>query len=297
MPSIQKEQLVANLWCKSRSLFDILWNKIKSIWDFVADKELSFYAASLSFYTVFAIIPLLMIVFSIVMNLPNFQSQIEQIRTLILSNILPTHTDVISSYLDTFMKNSSALGMMGLGYTLVASIMFFRNYEYIAAKMFNSTPRKFFDSLLMYWTMITLFPIVLAFSIYFSGEVQKTLKGTADLSLLFDLIPYLLTWAMFFLLFKLSANKPLKLLALFSSSLLTTSVWLLTKWAFVYYVFYNQTYKSVYGPIAIFLFMMLWIYVSWFVLLYGMRFCEGFGTNFGKKLEEKYGIKIGRAHV
>ena len=105
MPSIQKEQLVANLWCKSRSLFDILWNKIKSIWDFVADKELSFYAASLSFYTVFAIIPLLMIVFSIVMNLPNFQSQIEQIRTLILSNILPTHTDVISSYLDTFMKN------------------------------------------------------------------------------------------------------------------------------------------------------------------------------------------------
>ena len=59
MPSIQKEQLVANLWCKSRSLFDILWNKIKSIWDFVADKELSFYAASLSFYTVFAIIPLL----------------------------------------------------------------------------------------------------------------------------------------------------------------------------------------------------------------------------------------------
>ncbi len=227
---------------------------------------------------------------------------------------------------------------MGLGYTLVASIMFFRNYEYIAAKMFNSTPRKFFDSLIMYWTMITLFPVVLAFSIYFSGEVQKTLKGTADLSVLFDLIPYLLTWIMFFLLFKLSANKPLKILALLgevqktlkgtadlsvlfdlipylltwimffllfklsankplkilallTSSVLTTAVWLITKWGFVYYVFYNETYKSVYGPISIFLFMMLWIYISWFVLLYGMRFCEGFGTNFGKTLEEKYGIK------
>lgn len=288
---MQKEKIIRTLLSKAQEIFALLWDKIKTIWNFVADKELSFYAASLSFYTIFAIIPLLMIFFSIFVNLPNFQSQIEQIRTLILSNILPTHTEVISSYLDTFMQNSSALGMMGLGYTLVASIMFFRNYEYIAAKMFNSTPRKFFDSLIMYWTMITLFPVVLAFSIYFSGEVQKTLKGTADLSVLFDLIPYLLTWIMFFLLFKLSANKPLKILALLTSSVLTTAVWLITKWGFVYYVFYNETYKSVYGPISIFLFMMLWIYISWFVLLYGMRFCEGFGTNFGKTLEEKYGIK------
>ncbi|BAM12139.1 tRNA-processing ribonuclease BN [Helicobacter cinaedi PAGU611] len=288
--NIQKDKLIRTFLGKTQEVFTLVWDKLKSIWNFVADKELSFYAASLSFYTIFAIIPLLMIFFSIFVNLPNFQSQIEQIRTLILSNILPTHTEVISSYLDTFMQNSSALGMMGLGYTLIASIMFFRNYEYIAAKMFNSTPRKFFDSLVMYWTMITLFPVVLAFSIYFSGEVQKTLKGTADLSVLFDLIPYLLTWIMFFLLFKLSANKPLKILALLVSSVLTTAVWLITKWGFVYYVFYNETYKSVYGPISIFLFMMLWIYISWFVLLYGMRFCEGFGTNFGKTLEEKYGF-------
>ncbi|RDU59901.1 YihY family inner membrane protein [Helicobacter marmotae] len=290
MPQTQKERLIQILWVKGHNIFFALWNRLKSIWDFVADKELSFYAASLSFYTIFAIVPLLLIVFSIFINLPNFQSQVAQIRELILSNILPTHTDVISSYLDTFMQNSSSLGMMGLAYTLVASVMFFRNYEYIAAKMFNSTPRKFFDSLVMYWTMITLFPVVLAFSIYFSTEVQKTLKGASDISMVLDFIPYILTWAMFFLLFKLSANKPLKLLSLLSSSILTTAVWLLTKWAFVYYVFYNQTYKSVYGPISIFLFLMLWIYISWFVLLYGMRFCEGFATNFGKTLEEKYGI-------
>lgn len=286
---VSKDRFIKSLWLQSRILFGYLWGKIRQVWDFVADMELSFYAASLSFYTIFAIIPLLLIVFSIFLNLPTFQAHIEQMRILILSNILPTHTEVISGYLDTFMKNSSALGMMGLGYTLVASVMFFRNYEYIAAKMFNSRPRKFFDSLMMYWTMITLFPIVLAFSIYFSSEVQKTLKGKADLSVLFDLIPYFLTCVMFFLLFKFSANKPLKLVPLFVSSVLTTSVWLITKWAFVYYVFYNQTYKSVYGPISIFLFMMLWIYISWFVLLYGMRFCEGFASNFGK-FEQKLGV-------
>ncbi|HCD73827.1 MAG TPA: hypothetical protein DEQ48_06365, partial [Helicobacter sp.] len=76
MDSQSKEQFFKIFFIKVRATFFILWNKIKSILDFVADKELSFYAASLSFYTIFAIVPLLLIIFSIFLNLPNFQSQI-----------------------------------------------------------------------------------------------------------------------------------------------------------------------------------------------------------------------------
>ena len=90
---IQKDRLIRTFLGKTQEIFTLVWDKLKSIWNFVADKELSFYAASLSFYTIFAIIPLLLIFFSIFVNLPNFQSQIEQIRTIILSNILPTHTE------------------------------------------------------------------------------------------------------------------------------------------------------------------------------------------------------------
>ena len=77
------------------------------------------------------------------------------------------------------------------------------------------------------------------------------------------------------------------------SSLITSLLWSLGKWGFVYYVFYNQTYKSIYGQISILLFLMLWIYVSWIVILSGMRSCEGFMSNFGKKLEQTFGeVKI-----
>lgn len=286
----KKDKIIKTLWIRENQAIQLVWNKLKSVWNFVADKELNFYAASLSFYTIFAIVPILLIVFSIILNLPNFQAQVEHIKDIILENIMPTNPDLISTYLDTFMKNSSSLGMMGLGYALVASVMFFRNYEYIAAKMFNSKPRKFFDSLIVYWVMITLFPIALSFSIFFSGEVQRLLKGTADLSILSDFIPHLLTWIMFFVLFKLSANKPLKIIPLILSSALSTIAWEFIKWCFVFYVFHNETYKSVYGPISIFLFLMLWIYISWFVLLYGMRFCEGFMSNFSR-FEERLGMQ------
>lgn len=251
------------------------------------------YAASLSFYTIFALIPMLLIFFSILLSFPQFQSEILELKELILSNLLPTNTDTFSQYLDAFLANSSKLGTMGLVYVLVTSILFFRNFEYVTAKVFNSSPRKFFDSVVVYWTMITLFPVSLALSIYFSGEVQRVLNDVADFSMLYKALPYLITWAMFFVLFKISANKVLHFFPLLLSSLGTTIVWLITKWGFVYYVFYNQTYKSIYGQISILLFLMLWIYVSWIVILSGMRSCEGFMSNFGKKLEQTFGeVKI-----
>lgn len=265
--------------------------EIRRIYRFF-DQQL-IYAASLSFYTIFALIPMLLIFFSILLSFPQFQSEILELKELILSNLLPTNTDTFSQYLDAFLANSSKLGTMGLVYVLVTSILFFRNFEYVTAKVFNSSPRKFFDSVVVYWTMITLFPVSLALSIYFSGEVQRVLNDVADFSMLYKTLPYLITWVMFFVLFKISANKILHFFPLLLSSLGTTIVWLITKWGFVYYVFYNQTYKSIYGQISILLFLMLWIYVSWIVILSGMRSCEGFMSNFGKKLEQTFGeVKI-----
>lgn len=263
-------------------LYGVVRGECKRIYDYFEQNQPLIYAASLSYYSIFALIPLLLVFFSILLSLPQFQSEVQHIKEMLLSNLVPTNSDVFSQYLDTFIQNGSKLGMMGLAYVLATSILFFRNFEYVSTKMFNSKPRGFLDSIIVYWTMITLFPISLALSIYFSGEVQKTLKGVADFSFLFEILPYFITWVMFFLLFKISANKRLPFISLSLSSFLSTAVWLITKWGFMYYIFYNQTYKSMYGQISILLFLMLWIYISWFIVLCGMRFCEGFSSDFGR---------------
>ncbi|MGP1579496.1 MAG: YihY family inner membrane protein, partial [Wolinella sp.] len=110
--------------------------RIKAFAEFFGS-ELSFYAASLSFYTIFALIPLLLIFFSLMASLPNFQEQILELRGFVLGNLMPTNTEVVSEHLDKFMENSSKLGSMGLVYVLIASLFFFKNYQYIVAKMFN----------------------------------------------------------------------------------------------------------------------------------------------------------------
>lgn len=243
------------------------------------------YAASLSLYSLSAIVPLIIIVLSILLSVPNFQDQVEYLKTIILSNISPTNTDVISGYLDQFMENSKTLGMSAFIYVFIASVLFFRNLENISSKLFESKKRGFFDALIVYWALMTLFPLGMGASLYFSLEVQSLLKH-ANFMNLFDFIPYVSIWILFFILFKILANKPLPFLSLTLSSLTTMVVWSLLKWAFVYYVFFNKAYTTIYGSFSILMFFILWIYCSWIVVLYGMRLTQGLITNFGGKKDD-----------
>lgn len=243
------------------------------------------YAASLSLYSLSAIVPLIIIVLSILLSVPNFQDQVEYLKTIILSNISPTNTDVISGYLDQFMENSKTLGMSAFIYVFIASVLFFRNLENISSKLFESKKRGFFDALIVYWALMTLFPLGMGASLYFSLEVQSLLKN-ANFMNLFDLLPYISIWILFFILFKILANKPLPFLSLTLSSLTTMIVWSLLKWAFVYYVFFNKAYTTIYGSFSILMFFILWIYCSWIVILYGMRLTQGLITNFGGKKDD-----------
>lgn len=263
-----------------KEIFIIIKRKILDFLAFFNNVET--YAASLSFYTLSAIVPMVIIVLSIVLTIPNFQNQIDVIKNLIISNISPTNTYEIMRYLDEFMKNSQTLGMSAFVYVFVASILFFRNLENISSKLFESKKRTFFDALIVYWALMTLFPIGISMSVYFSTEVQGLLKNISLLGF-YNILPYLIIWLLFFILFKILANKPLPFFSLIVASFLTMVVWNLLKWAFVYYVFFNKAYTTIYGSFSILMFFILWIYCSWVVILYGMRLTQGFITNFGGK--------------
>ena len=261
-------------------------NLKEKLYEFIAFfNNVETYAASLSLYSLSAIVPLIIITLSILLSIPNFQVEIQYLKNIILSNISPTNTDIISSYLDQLMENSKTLGMSAFIYVFIASILFFRNLENISSRLFESKKRAFFDSIIVYWALMTLFPLGMGASLYFSLEVQTLLKD-ANLLDLFDLLPYILIWAIFFILFKILANKPLPFVSLMLSSLITMIVWSLLKWAFVYYVFFNKAYTTIYGSFSILMFFILWIYCSWVVILYGMRLTQGLITNFGGKKDE-----------
>jgi len=247
--------------------------------DFLSElfqNKLSYYSASLSFYTLFSIIPLLVIILSIFTNLPVFDNVYNEIQTLLFQNLMPTHSKEILTYINGFVENSGKLGIVGVIYVLFASMMFFKNYDYIVNDIFETKPRKFWSSVTVYWTLVTLTPIMMVLSFYASTQIQGILDKNqfTDGIHVLQVLPFIIIWSIFFLTYKISANTHVSNKAAMISSFIASLAWDLAKSGFIFYVLHNKTYMSIYGGLSILLFFFLWIYISWAIFLHGLKFCH-----------------------
>ena len=246
-------------------------------------EQITIQASSLSFYTIFSIVPIIFIVLSLFSLNPMFDGYYQKIETFIISNILPTNQDIIQKYITSFLANSKSMGIMGAIYIFVTSIIFFKNFETIMKNIFKSEKREILDKITVYWTTITLFPILFSFSIFLSIKIQDILNSSKyiDINIL-GIIPFITTFTMFWLAYKLGANKTLNKKALFLASFIGTTIFSIAKNLFVYYVLYNDMYSSLYGSFSIILFSFIWIYTSWFIFLSGAYLCEFLDENLEK---------------
>jgi membrane protein len=235
------------------------------------DREITVYASSLSFYTIFTVVPLLIISLSLIANVPVFNDQYAKIQVFIFENMMPVQTAAVAGYLESFFQNSVQLGMIGFMTMIISSLLFFQNFEHIVNKIFKTTKRRLWDEITTYWTLITLTPIVLITSMSLKAYLVAHVSGIALHAL--SIFPFLLLWGIFFLVYKIAVNADVTIKAAATSSFIVAVVWGIAKNSFIQYVFYNKTYATMYGSFSSLIFFFLWIYVSWIIIIYGMKLC------------------------
>jgi membrane protein len=242
----------------------------------MVDKELTLFAASLSYYTIFTIVPLLIITLSIFTSLPSFQEHYETIKSFIFENLIPVQSEIVTTYLDNFLSNTGKLGAIGLIMVIVAALLFFQNFEYIVSKIFKTRQRTFWESITTYWTLLTLTPMALVASFYISSKVNILLNSndiTSGWINIMLMLPYFIIWALFFLIFKIASVEGTSTKAAFVSSFIIAIIWNFAKSGFISYVIMNKSYATIYGSFSTLLFFLLWIYVSWIIFIYGLKLC------------------------
>lgn len=257
------------------------------------DKELTLFAASLSYYTIFTIIPLLLIMLTLLTSLPTFAEHYETIKGFIFSNLMPVNSEAIMGHIDGFLANSAKMGVIGLVMILVASLLFFENFEYIANKIFHAKSRTLWESVTTYWTLMTLTPIALGVSFFITAKLAIVIESssvTSGINIL-PIVPYIIIWALFFLIFQIGPNTKVNAKASLISSFIISIVFSISKNAFIEYVFYNKSYTTMYGSFAILMFLFLWIYVSWIIFIYGLKLCYMIDRIYKKReIEDKHKI-------
>ncbi|PIF04194.1 MAG: trehalose-6-phosphate synthase [Arcobacter sp.] len=238
---------------------------IKSIFYFFND-DTPYYAASLSFFTIFAILPLIALLIVVISNIPAVEQHIDKIMLYILDFINPTHSSTFSMQIEKFLENTEKLGYIGLVYLLFVFTMFFKDYEYIINKIHKVQGRAIYKSFFLYLSFLIATPLLIFIFIFVSAFTQ--------LPLIIDLFTSLFIWAIFIVLFIISVNKKVSFRAAAFSSLITIVTLSITKTLFGYYVSVNTTYATIYGSFSVALFFFLWIYTSWNIYLYGTKLCS-----------------------
>ncbi len=235
------------------------------------DERLGFHAASLSWSTLFFIIPLLVIFLSLLTYMPVFDDIYSRIHDMLAQNLLPTNSKFIMKYVDKFVENAGKMGLLGTGYVLFAAIMFFRDYDYVVNDIFELPRRKLIKAIRTYAILMLLVPLIISVSLWLSSALEK-LHITSFLHLNI-LLPFLIVWGLFYITYQLSPKEHINPSAALISSFISSLIWYLSKAIFLYYAKYNHTYAGIYGGLSTVLFFFLWIYISWAVFLHGLRLC------------------------
>ena len=243
-----------------------LIKKTLNLLDSFFNDDTTYYAASLSFFTIFSILPIIALLIAIVSNFQEFDSYLDIFTSYIFDMINPTHSEDIVNSLKNYISNSNQLGTLGIVYMLFVFIMFVKDYEYIVNKIHKTKRKSIHISFVFYSIFLILIPII-----FIALNIMISIYNNNILNIF---ISYLFSWLIFYLLFKLSVNRKIDNKAALISSLITLISLSLTKTLFIYYVIYNKTYTTIYGSLATLLFTFFWIYISWIIYLYGIKMCH-----------------------
>jgi membrane protein len=233
-------------------------------------------AASLTFTTLLSLVPLITIALTLFSAFPVFEDFSGQIKNFLLSNMLPeTGGKMISRYVEQFAESAAKLTAVGIVFLALTAMLMMHTID----EAFNtiwcvSRPRTLIQRVLIYWSALTLAPLLIGGSLSLTSWLTGMSVGYARQVpeigvVMLKVAPVLLTTLAFSLLFRVVPNRFVPLRHAFIGGVVAAATFETMNHAFAYYIAHFPTYKLVYGAFASFPIFLLWIYLSWLTILLG----------------------------
>ncbi|GGY65768.1 UPF0761 membrane protein [Cellvibrio zantedeschiae] len=252
------------------------------------EKDCQKSAGSLTYMTLFAIVPMLTVCYSMFSLIPAFQSVGDQFQALIFSQLLPGNEQVIAKYLSDFSQQARKLTAFGIVFLMVSAYFMLKNIEQNFNNIWNVTrARRGVANFLLYWAILSLGPLLLGLAVFMKTYLiaLRTFVGHYEslsfMDFVFEWLPWLLTAAAFTLLFVAVPNCKVRFKHAAIGGAVTLVVFELIKFAFSFMVTHSN-FKLIYGAFAVVPLFLLWINASWMVILGGavlVRSIELFQVN------------------
>lgn len=241
-------------------------------------------AAALTYMSLFAIVPMLTLMFSMFSLVPAFSEVGGQVEAFIFSKFLPSSGQEISQYLSEFSSQARKLSAAGVVILMVTSFLMLANIEKTFNHIWATTgSRKGLSGFLVYWAILSLGPLLLA-----AGMIMKTYLVSFQMivdevdslgvsAILFSYLPWLLSWLAFTLLYIAVPNCKVRATHAVFGGLVASILFETAKSLFGLLVTHSS-YTSVYGAFAVIPLFLLWIYLLWVLILVGAELVRSLET-------------------
>jgi len=188
---------------------------------------------------------------------------------------------------------SSALGVVGMLLLVLVAIKMLANIEETFNDIWGVTRgRTWLSRIILYWTAITLGPLLLAFALGLaSGPHFQSTKGLITNmpiigGLIFQLLPLVVLWLVFALVYRLVPHTKVEFSAALIGGIVGGSLWHLNTVFGFLYVSRVVSNSKIYGSLGLVPVFMAGLYFSWLILLFGAQVAYAF-QNRKAYLQEK----------
>jgi membrane protein len=232
-------------------------------------------ASSLTFTALLAIVPIITVALTFISAFPVFREWMLNVQQFLLLNMLPESAEAIGEYTQQFADNAAKLTAVGLVFLFVTAMIVLNTIDRAFNQIWRVPHRRStVQRAFIYWALLTVGPILIGASLSLtSWLVSLSLGLVRDVPfaslILIKMVPVLLTGLAFAFVYVALPNRRVLVRDALSGGFLAALAFEGMKHGFAFYITHFPTHKVVYGAFASVPIFLLWIYLSWVVVLFG----------------------------
>lgn len=241
-------------------------------------------AGALAYTSLFALVPLSMVVFGVLSAFPVFDAWSVQLTNFVFSNFVPSSARLVEDYLREFAASARTLTLTGVSALLVSLLLTMWSIESTFNRVWRvPTPRPRLLRFLVYWTLLTLGSLLAVASLAITSYLFSLpgLSGVEQLDWgqrLLGYLPNLVEVVVFTFAYWLIPHRSVPFRFALAGGVFATVLFELAKRGFAAYLLGVPSYEQLYGALAVAPIFMIWLYLSWVVVLLGASFAASLSS-------------------
>ena len=230
-------------------------------------------ASSLSYTSLIALVPFIAIGLAIFSAFPVFSDMRQQLQETLIHNLVPSIGQEVTTYINEFISATAkltAVGVIGIAVTAVLLLSTIENSFNYIFKVYK--PRSIKTKITLYWTVITLGPLLYGAGFSMRGyffALQKLMPEDFGAGRLFEILPTIFTLLALMMMYILVPNKKVRFWNAFWGAFCALIGFYIMRKFFGTFIASSVAYTTLYGALAAIPLLLVWLYLNWAVVIFG----------------------------